>query len=70
MVAYRILVSAPVPLVLIGVLNWVGVGPRGSGDKVLGTGLDNFKGLKQTLSWGPLLTFDTRDDPELHNLKN
>ena len=46
-VAYMILVSAPVPLVLIGFLNWVrqldwvGVGPRGFGDKVLGTGLDN-----------------------------
>ena len=37
--AYRILVSAPVPLVLIGFLNWVG--PRGLGYKVLGTGLDN-----------------------------
>ena len=33
--------SAPVPLVLIGFLNWVGVGPRGFGDKVLGTVLDN-----------------------------
>ena len=33
--------SAPVPLVLIGFLNWVGVGPRGFGDKVLGTMLDN-----------------------------
>ena len=31
-VAYRILVSAPVPLVLIRVLNWVGVGPRGFED--------------------------------------
>ena len=30
--------SAPVPLVLIEFLNWVG--PRGFGDKVLGTGLD------------------------------
>ena len=30
-----------VPLVLIGLLNWVWVGPRGFGDKVLGTGLDN-----------------------------
>ena len=36
--AHRILVSAPVPLVLIEFLNWVG--PRGFGDKVLGTGLD------------------------------
>ena len=36
--AYRILVSAPVPLVLIGFLNWFGFG-----DKVLGTGLDNFQ---------------------------
>ena len=33
--------SAPVPLVLIGFLNWVGHGPRGFGDWVLGTGLDN-----------------------------
>ena len=41
--AYRILVSAPVPLVLIGFLNWVGVGPRGFGDKVVGTGLDKEK---------------------------
>ena len=40
-VAFRILVSAPVPLVLIGFLNWVGVGPRGFVDKVLGTVLDN-----------------------------
>ena len=35
--AYRILVSAPLPLVLIRVLNWVGVGPRD-----LGRGLTNF----------------------------
>ena len=31
-VAYRILVSAPVPLGLIRVLNWVGVRPRGVED--------------------------------------
>ena len=37
----RILVPAPVPLVIIGLLNWIGVGPRGVGDKVLGTVLDN-----------------------------
>ena len=42
-VAYRILVSAPVPLVLIGFLNWFGLG---FGDKVLGTGLDNLKRKK------------------------
>ena len=30
-VAYRILVSAPVPLVLIGFLNWVGLGWTGLG---------------------------------------
>ena len=28
-----ILVSAPVPLGLVWVLNWVGVGPRGLGDR-------------------------------------
>ena len=42
--AYRILGSAPVQLVLIGFLNWVGLGwdwVRGFGEKVLGTGLDN-----------------------------
>ena len=33
--------SAPVPLVIIGFLNWVVVGSRGVGDKVLGTVLDN-----------------------------
>ena len=42
-VAYRILVSAPVPLVLIGFLNWVGLGWTGLGLWVLGTGLDNTK---------------------------
>ena len=37
--------SVSVPLVLLGFLNWVGVGPRCFGDKVLGTGLDNKKNL-------------------------
>ena len=37
--------SVSVPLVLIGFLNWVGVGPRGFGDKVLGTELDKCKHL-------------------------
>ena len=32
-VAHKILVSAPVPLELIGPLNWVGAGPRGFGDE-------------------------------------
>ena len=36
-VAYMNLMSAPVPLVLIGFLNWVGHGPRGFWDRVLGT---------------------------------
>ena len=49
-VAYWILVSPPVPSVLIGFLNWVGVGPRGFGDKVLGTGLDNFITLDHRMS--------------------
>ena len=40
MVAYKILVSAPVPLELIGPLDWVGLG-WGLGTKGLGTGLDN-----------------------------
>ena len=48
-VAPMILVSALVPLGLIGYLNWVGVWPRGS--KVLGTGLDKsgLNTLTQTL---------------------
>ena len=39
-VAHKILVSAPVPLELIGPLtglDWVGAGPRGFGDKGFGT---------------------------------
>ena len=43
-VAHKILVSAPVPLELIGPLtgfDWVGAGPRGFRDKGLGLGLDN-----------------------------
>ena len=46
-VAHKILVSAPVPLELIGPLtgfDWVGAGPRGVGDKGLGLGLDNCDG--------------------------
>ena len=45
--AYMILVSAPVPLGLIGSLNLLGLGwgwvqgPGGLGPKGLGTGLDN-----------------------------
>ena len=39
-VAYRILVSAPVPLGLIGSWLWVGVGPRVLGKNNLGTGLE------------------------------
>ena len=41
-VTFMILVSAPVPLVLIWVLNLVGVGPRGLRTKDLGTGIANF----------------------------
>ena len=39
----KILLSAPVPLGLMWVLNWVGVGPRVGviGTKGLGPGLDN-----------------------------
>ena len=43
-VALKILVSAPVPLELIGPLtgfDWVGAGLRVFGDKGLGLGLDN-----------------------------
>ena len=43
-VAHKILVSAPVPLELIGPLtgfDWVGAGLRVFGDKGLGLGLDN-----------------------------
>ena len=36
-VAHKILVSAQVPLELIGPLNCVGAGPRGFGDKGFGT---------------------------------
>ena len=32
-VAHKILVSAPVPLKLIGTLNWVAAGPKGFGDR-------------------------------------
>ena len=39
-VAYRILVSSPVPLGLIRGFNWVGLG-WGLRTKGLGTGLDN-----------------------------
>ena len=41
MVAHKILVSAPVPLYLIGPLNWLGLGLGGLGTKGLGLGLDN-----------------------------
>ena len=41
MVAYSILVSAPVPFGFSSYWDLVGVGPRGFGTKGLGTGLDN-----------------------------
>ena len=45
-VAYSILVSAPVPFGFSSYWDLVGVGPRGFGTKGLGTGLDNLRRKK------------------------
>ena len=58
-VAYRILVSAPVLLVLIGCLIWVGLGWGWAlvfwWDKVLGTGLDNWLWFGKYRFWKALM---------------